>query len=82
LTIDEVATGEVWLGMAALDKQLVDELKTSDEYLSDRAKTADVFHLHFAQRKSLQERVGMAASGSLDHLLTSWWSRLTQQRFW
>ena len=82
LAIDEVATGEVWLGMAALDNQLVDELKTSDEYLSERAKTAEVFHLHYAQRKSLQERVGLAASGSVDRLLLSWWSRLTQQRFW
>lgn len=82
LAIDEVATGEVWLGMAALDNQLVDELKTSDEYLSERAKTADVFHLHYAQRKSLQERVGLAASGSVDRLLVSWWNRLTQQRFW
>ena len=82
LAIDEVATGEVWLGMAALDNQLVDELKTSDEYLSERAKTAEVFHLHYAQRKSLQERVGLAATGSVDRLLLSWWSRLTQQRFW
>jgi len=82
LQIDEVATGEVWLGMAALDKQLVDELKTSDEYLSERAKVAEVFHLHYAQRKSLQERVGLAATGSVDRLLTGWWSRLTGQRFW
>jgi serine protease SohB len=82
LQIDEVATGEVWLGMAALDKQLVDELKTSDEYLSERAKTAEVFHLHYAERKSLQERVGLAATGSVDRLVTSWWGRLTQQRFW
>ncbi|WP_268796606.1 protease SohB [Pseudomonas huanghezhanensis] len=82
LQIDEVATGEIWLGMAALDKQLVDELKTSDEYLSERAKTADVFHLRYAERKSLQERVGLAASGSVDRLVTGWWSRLTQQRFW
>lgn len=82
LAIDEVATGEVWLGMAALDNQLVDELKTSDEYLSERAKIADVFHLHYSERKSLQERVGLAASGSVDRLLLSWWSRLTQQRFW
>jgi len=82
LAIDEVATGEVWLGMAALDKQLVDELKTSDEYLSERAKVAEVFHLHYSERKSLQERVGLAASGSVDRLLLSWWSRLTQQRFW
>lgn len=82
LAINEVATGEVWLGMAALDKQLVDELKTSDEYLSERAKVAEVYHLHYSERKSLQERVGLAASGSLDRVLLSWWSRLTQQRFW
>ncbi|CAM3080093.1 protease SohB [Pseudomonas floridensis] len=82
LSIDEVATGEVWLGMAALDKQLVDELKTSDEYLAERAKDADVFHLHYAQRKSLQERMGMAAAASADGLMAKWWGRLTQQRFW
>jgi serine protease SohB len=82
LAIDDVATGEVWLGVAALDKQLVDELQTSDEYLATKAKTAEVFHLHYAERKSLQERVGLAASGSVDRVLLTWWSRLTQQRFW
>lgn len=82
LAIDEVATGEIWLGVAALDKQLVDELKTSDEYIGEKAKTAEVFHLHYVQRKSLQERMGMAATGSVDRLLLGWWSRLTQQRFW
>ncbi|PHN21588.1 protease SohB [Pseudomonas sp. ICMP 460] len=82
LAIDDVATGEVWLGVAALDKQLVDELQTSDEYLASKAKTAEVFHLHYAERKSLQERVGLAASGSVDRVLLTWWSRLTQQRFW
>ncbi|MFL1514037.1 protease SohB [Pseudomonas prosekii] len=82
LAIDEVATGEIWLGVAALGRQLVDELKTSDEYLAERAKSAELYHLHYAERKSLQERIGMAASGSVDRLLLSWWSRLTQQRFW
>jgi serine protease SohB len=82
LAIDEVATGEIWLGIAALDKQLVDELKTSDEYLAERAKKSELYHLHYAERKSLQERIGMAASSSVDRVLLSWWSRLTQQRFW
>jgi len=82
LAIDEVATGEVWLGVAAQGKGLVDELKTSDEYLAERAKSAELYHLHYAERKSLQERIGMAASGSVDRVLLSWWSRLTQQRFW
>jgi len=82
LEIDQVATGEVWLGMAALDKQLVDELKTSDEYLAQRAKTADLFHLHFAEKKTLQERVGLAGSVALDRFALNWLSRLNQQRFW
>ena len=82
LEIDQIATGEVWLGVAAVDKLLVDELKTSDEYLSERAKQAQLFHLHYVQRKSLQERVGLAASYSAERVADSLWSRLTQQRFW
>jgi len=82
LEIDQVATGEVWLGVAAVDKLLVDELKTSDEYLSERAQQAQLFHLHYVQRKSLQERVGLAASHSAERVADSLWSRLTQQRFW
>ncbi|AMB84888.1 protease [Pseudomonas agarici] len=82
LAIDDVATGEVWLGMAALDKQLVDELRTSDEYLAERAKSAELFHLHYAERKSLQERIGLAASGSIERMLLNGWNRMIQQRFW
>ena len=81
LAIDEVATGEVWLGVAAVEKQLVDELKTSDEYLSERAKNAHLYHLHYAQRKSLQERVGLAASASAEQVVDSLWRRLTQRFF-
>ncbi|CAI8713162.1 protease SohB [Pseudomonas donghuensis] len=81
LHIDDVATGEVWLGVAALNKQLVDQLMTSDEYLSQRAREANLYHLHFAERKSLQERVGLAASGSIEHLAIKLWSRLSG-RLW
>jgi len=82
LSIDEVATGEVWLGVAAIDKQLVDELKTSDEYLAERAKTAELYHLHYAQRKSLQERVGLAASHSVEHVAVRLWGKLRDGRLW
>ncbi|MGE7353497.1 protease SohB [Pseudomonas qingdaonensis] len=80
LHIDEVATGEVWLGVAALNKQLVDELRTSDEYLSERARDSNLYHLHFAERKSLQERVGLAASASIENTLVGLWSRLGRWR--
>lgn len=82
LSIDEVATGEVWLGVAALERKLVDEIKTSDEYLAEKARTAELFHLHYAERKSLTERVGLAASGSVEHALTRLWSKVGGARFW
>ena len=82
LDIDEVATGEVWLGVAALEKRLVDELKTSDEYLAARSKEADLFQLHYAEKKSLPERFGMAAGSVMDRGLLKVWSRLNEQRFW
>lgn len=80
LHIDEVATGEVWLGVAALNRKLVDELRTSDEYLSDRAREANLFHLHYAERKSLQERIGVAASGTVENTLVSLWSKFGRLR--
>ena len=33
VSIEEVATGEAWFGTRALERKLVDELKTSDEYI-------------------------------------------------
>ncbi|MFG0411053.1 protease SohB [Pseudomonas sp. FYR_11] len=80
LHIDEVATGEVWLGVAALNRQLVDTLQTSDEYLSERARNANLFHLHYAERKSLQERIGVAASGAMENTLVGLWSKLGRLR--
>ncbi|WP_313084801.1 protease SohB [Pseudomonas sp.] len=82
LSIDDVATGEVWLGIAAIGKQLVDQLMTSDEYLAARAREADLYHLHYAEKKSLPERFGMAASATLERSVLKGWTRLNEQRFW
>ncbi|MBD1553915.1 protease SohB [Pseudomonas typographi] len=82
LSIDEVATGEVWLGVSALEKQLVDEIKTSDEYLAERAKVAQVFHLHFAERKTLQERMGIAAAVAAERGVSRFWAALVARRLW
>ena len=82
LNMDEVATGEVWFGSEALDKALADELKTSDEYISQRVRQADVFEVHFQRPKKLQDRFSSTASATLDRLLLTWVSRFHNQRFW
>lgn len=81
LDIERVATGEHWYGQRAMDLGLVDELRTSDEYLSARAKEADVFVVRFVRKHALMSRLGLAAEGSVDRLLLRWWQRL-QQRPW
>lgn len=81
LNIDKVATGEVWLGINALENHLVDELKTSDEYLVLRAQQADLYHLQYVDKKSFRERVGMNLSASLDRFFLYWIGRLNHQRF-
>jgi len=82
VSIDDVATGEVWLGTAALGKHLADEIKTSDQYLAERAHEAELFHLHYAQKKSLPERFGMAASALIEHGVAKGWKQINEQKFW
>lgn len=82
LDVESVATGEVWFGTEALDKQLADEVKTSDQYLSERVREADVFELNYQQRKRLQDRLSGGMAQAVDRLLLTWVSRFHNQRFW
>lgn len=79
--IEKVATGEVWFGKRALDVKLVDELNTSDDYLVQSAKVADVYEVKYVDKKSLPERLGLAASIALDKTLVNWVSKISNSRF-
>lgn len=80
--IDVVATGEHWFASQALPLQLVDALQTSDDYLRQRAKEADLFALHWRQRKTLGQKLGLVAEESAERVLTRWWQRATQERWY
>ena len=75
--IAKIATGEVWFGLRALDLNLADELQTSDEYLVERSRQADVFEVAYVLKKKLHQRLGFAAEESADRLMLRWWERLT-----
>jgi serine protease SohB len=55
--IDKVATGEHWLGTQALTLKLVDEIKTSDDYLVAKAETANVYEITYETKKSLGQKL-------------------------
>lgn len=79
--IEKVATGEVWFGKRALEVALVDEIKTSDEYLLTLSETANIYEVEFTVKKSIQEKFGLAAQSAADRLLMTWWERLNLQRW-
>ncbi|TAM10117.1 MAG: protease SohB [Nevskiaceae bacterium] len=67
VAIAEVATGEHWYGTRALALKLVDQLKTSDDYILERVHDHDIFSLRYRRRRSLRERLG----GEFTRLATS-----------
>lgn len=79
--MDKVATGEVWYGRRALDVNLIDEIATSDSYLMAQHPGADILQVEFKHKKSLQEKIGMAAEGAVDRLLLKWVARLQPRRW-
>lgn len=81
LDVDAVATGETWYGNRALDKNLVDTIQTSDEYLTNQVDEADIFEVEYVLRKSLPEKLGFASQQAVDRLLLTWWDRMQVSRF-
>ena len=47
IDIEAVSTGEPWLGQQALENKLIDELKTSDEYLLESSKSRDIYCVRY-----------------------------------
>jgi len=78
--ISSVATGEYWYGRRALDKNLVDELMTSDDYLAEAGERADIYEISFVAKKPVAEKVAAVVQVTLDRLLLSWWRRAEDYR--
>jgi serine protease SohB len=76
--IEQVATGEVWYGSRALNVGLVDDIKTSDEYLSNLAKDNNVFEVHYVERKTLPQKLGLTVEETGDRLILRWLDRLSK----
>lgn len=80
VNIAEVATGEFWYGQRALEHNLVDDLQTSDEYLMAQKDECEIFEVKFTEKKTIQEKLGLAAGYSVDSAITRFWDRLRNDR--
>ncbi|MCP4791182.1 MAG: protease SohB, partial [Gammaproteobacteria bacterium] len=75
VNIKEVANGDVWYGQQALANNLVDQIGTSDDYLQQLVKgDASVVLVSYEEKKSVGEKLGLAAAGIVETLSTRLWS--------
>lgn len=65
----KVGTGEHWLGQQAKDLALVDEIKTSDEYILETINHRPVYEVCYEIKKPLRARISSMTFTFLTHLL-------------
>lgn len=69
LDIEKIATGEHWYGSQCVALNLVDRLQTSDDYLYEISQDADVFEVSYVVKKTMADRLGLAAEGVISRSL-------------
>ncbi len=57
VNIEQVATGEYWYGSRALELNLVDEIKTSDDFLLAVREQFDIYLLKYEVKKNLLQQI-------------------------
>jgi serine protease SohB len=57
IDIERISTGEHWYGTRALELGLIDEIRTSDDFLGQAATDSDLYGLTFKRKKSFPERL-------------------------
>jgi serine protease SohB len=72
IDINKVSTGEHWIGKHALQLNLVDEIKTSDDYLLERSKDAKLFEIGYEIKKPLLSKLASSASILREKLFSIW----------
>jgi serine protease SohB len=77
LDIDSLATGEHWYGSRALELKLVDDIKTSDDYLTEATSAAAVYQVTYVRKKPLLEKLFGPSLGKLREAATDGLTRST-----
>lgn len=79
--IDKISTGETWVGIQAIERNMVDEIKTSDECIIEACESADVFEVEFEIPKSLQDKLGSVFQGVVEKLFSNIFEKSTTNKY-
>jgi serine protease SohB len=77
----EVSTGEVWQGKKALEVGLIDDIKTSDDYLLKLSEKFNLYEIEYLEKKPLADRFAFAAQMLVDKTLMKVQDTLNKDRY-
>jgi serine protease SohB len=69
IDIEQIATGEHWLGERAAELGLVNELGTSDDYLQSRVDQANILEVSYQRPRSVRDRLQVGVHAAIDRLV-------------
>jgi len=75
MDLEKIATGEHWYGTRALDFGLADEIRTSDELLSELVSERDLYSVTYKIKQPLQKRLLGGIDGALEKVDAAGWRR-------
>lgn len=78
--IEKVSTGEYWFGIRAKELALVDELKTSDDYLMECISRADIFSVKHIEKKNLSKKFSGFLSSVTEDVMTKVQTKSSETR--
>jgi len=55
--IENIATGDYWFGHQAIEMKLIDEIKTSDDYLANLSASHEIFLISSPQAQSIRQKI-------------------------
>ena len=79
--IDKISTGETWIGMQAKEKNMVDEIRTSDECIVTLCESADVYEVEYEIRKSIQDKLGSLLEGTVNKVFSNWFNKSSSDKY-
>jgi len=80
LDIENIATGEYWMGTIAKEKGLIDEILTSDEYITNLIeKEYDVYGVKYEPKKNMSDKLSGLFSCSVESSLEKIFDRFLEK---
>ena len=67
--------------MQAKEKNMVDEIRTSDECIVTACDSADVYEIEYEIKKSIQDKLGKVFEGTIDKVFSNWINKSSSNNY-